>query len=130
MSVSYDDIEVFKVVIKVCAKLQADPSDSPEAKAFYENLLKEYGGEYDMKQLRAWLEERLPQHYVALKKRPHWIQSPDWPFHGGQPMIFVGQIDVKVTDGSIAEKHFHDHTSFYVFMSATVAHHEVIVQQF
>lgn len=130
MRVEYDDLEVFKVVIKVCAKLQADASDSIEAREFYGNLLKEYGGEYDVKQLQTWLEEHLPRYYIALKKRPHWIQSPDWPFYEGKPMIFVGQIDLKVTSDHITEKYFHDNTSFYVFMGANTAYYKVIVQQY
>jgi hypothetical protein len=73
----------------------------------------------------AWLESSIPQHFLALRKRPEWLQNPEWPFADGKPMIFVGQIDLPKAD---APNVFHDDTSLYVFVGAKTRP-EVVIQQ-
>ena len=47
----------------------------------------------------------------------------------GQPMIFIGQVDVKMTNKPLSERFYHDDTSLYVFMSET-GEYDVIKQQY
>lgn len=129
MKVEYDNLEVLRLLTKVCRKYKASSDYPIEAKEFHSSLLKEYDGEYDMKQLKTWLEERLAKYYIALKKRPRWIQSPDWPFYEGKPMTFIGQVDIVVRKDDITERYFHDDISFYLFIGPDTSIYEVVVQQ-
>ncbi len=129
MKVEYGNLEVYELLLQVCSKYDADPGSSIASEEYYKNLLQEYDGDYNMEQLRVWLNERISKLYIALEKRPRWIQNEAWPFHGGKPMIFVGQIDISVGHNEAA-KHFHDDTTFYVFYVLNTSIYEVIVQQY
>ncbi|NDV97262.1 hypothetical protein D0T84_20490 [Dysgonomonas sp. 521] len=43
----------------------------------------------------------------CLKKKPKWLQEPDWPFDEGEPLLFVGQLDISPMR--------HDTSYVYVF---------------
>jgi len=40
-----------------------------------------------------------PSWFRCLNTGPEWIQNPKWMFSEGKPMVFVGQIDVKSSEG-------------------------------
>jgi hypothetical protein len=50
----------------------------------------------------------------------HWLQSPDWQFNGGEPMIFVGQVDPGPT--------YHDRSVLYVFVDASEKSAKWVIQ--
>ena len=42
-----------------------------------------------------WIRTRLRSVFVCIGKRPRWVQDlPEWPFHEGKPMVFIGQMKV------------------------------------
>ena len=111
-----DDEDVLDLVLQVCRGLAADPMSSSEAEEFFRKFLSTYTGADEPAAVRSWLEERLPQHFVALHDPPRWLQASDWQFDEEQPMLFVGQIDVAQQDSAVAASRFHDDTSLYVFI--------------
>lgn len=121
------DLEIYGLVVKVASRYGVDPLMSRSSEEFFGNLLAQYSGDLDS--LAAWLEEQIPKHFVAVGERPRWIQNPEWPFADGQPMIFVGQIDMPAQPEGMATELFHDDTSLYVFIGRKVQP-VVVTQQF
>lgn len=111
-NVSEDDIETYQLVVETARRFSVDPSMSIEAENFFSELVTQYEG--DKAGLVDWLEEQIPQYFVAIGERPRWLQNPEWPFADGRPMIFAGQIDWKHEE--IPPEVFHDNTSLYVFI--------------
>lgn len=116
----------------VCNKYAVHPISSDASATFFNRLLKDFDGDEQSKaQLRRYLDKHVAESFIALNKRPQWIQSAAWPFHEGEPMIFVGQIDISVAENNPARLMFHDDTTFYLFINASgVLATEVIMQQF
>lgn len=112
----FKDLETYKLLLRVCSHHDIDPSASPETKKFFTDLLSTYEGNSNSESITAWLNEQVSQRFIALEKRPEWIQSEEWPIVDGEPAIFVGQFDVSTSNNNAASKIFHDDTSFYIFV--------------
>ena len=117
MNLDFDDEDVYGLLLEACYSYKVEPSMSLESEAFFRDLLTQYTGSLDAENLLIWLKERIEQSFVALNKRPEWIQSSEWPFIDGQPAIFAGQIDISLQDNKIASQLIHDDTSFYLFIA-------------
>ncbi len=115
-TLDFDDSEIYELLLTICAQYQVDPSASIESENFFRNLLAQYKSSSDIESLSKWLSEQIDHWFVALGKRPKWVQSSEWQFLDGIPAVFVGQIDVSTEDNERASKVFHDDTSFYVFI--------------
>jgi len=87
-----------------------------QAEDFWRELWEQYDGPEDDNRRIAWLQDQVPRYFRSFTARPKWIQNPDWPFAGGKPMIFVGQLDVDVEAGNLAAQFFHDDVSYYLFI--------------
>lgn len=107
-----DEIMLMLLVEEVANKCGAS-INSIEAEEFFNSFLEKYSG--DIANLKSWLTEEITPYFIALTKRPIWIQSPDWPFENGKPMIFAGQLDLSAQDGIISQ-FFHDDASLYIFI--------------
>lgn len=118
------ELEIYEVVLVVADKFGVDLGTAEESEDFMIKLVEQYQGSLDG--LSTWLEEQIPQHYVAIGERPKWIQSPEWPFYKGKPMVFAGQLNIT---GDNALKLFHDDTSLYVFLGED-AQSAVVIQYF
>ena len=125
----FDDPKTYELLLDVCAHYGVDPSNSLEAEKYFTNLLAQYTGNVDPESVITWLEERVARLFVAIGERPHWIQGLDWPIVDEEPTIFVGQIDISVSDGGIASELYHDDTSFYIFVQRRGSP-IVVMQQF
>lgn len=74
----------------------------------------EYESEGKPKNLNAWIKSRLQKLFIFATNPPQWIEGrPTWPFHKGQPMVFISQLDVPKTQ-TVEEKLCEDHT-LYLF---------------
>jgi hypothetical protein len=107
-----DEIKLMLLVEEVANKCGASVN-SKEAEEFFNSFLEKYSG--DIANLKSWLVEEITPYFIALTKRPNWIQSPEWPFENGKPMIFAGQLDLPVRDGIISQ-FYHDDASLYIFI--------------
>jgi hypothetical protein len=116
MTLDFDDLETYKLLLSVCSQYQVDPSVPLESEKFFRELLAKYNGAKDKDSVATWLNEQISNLFIALGERPRWIQSCEWQFIDGVPAIFAGQIDVSTQDSQMASKVFHDDTSFYVFI--------------
>ena len=130
MSLNFDDITIYTLLLKVCSRYKVDPSSSLEAEDYFRNLLATYDGTFEEEsQFMNWLDKIVSGNFIALNKRQQWIQNSEWPFEDGEPMIFVGQIDISRNSG-LASEFFHDDTTFYVFIPHSKGKPRVIMQQF
>jgi len=128
--------EIHWLLLDICSKYGVDfkgkvnpQTGHTECVDYLLNLLKQYTGPDDKETLAAWLDKEIPGAFPAFKERPNWIQSPEWPFAGGEPMEFIGQLDISIEDEETAARWFHDDTSFYIFVSKH-AQPVVIMQQY
>lgn len=136
MSLRRENFELWLLLDKACSKhgvgtagIINPPTGNTECVDYLVELLKQYTGPDDNDSRAAWLDEQIPIVFPAFGERPRWIQSPEWPFAGGEPMRFVGQHDIMVWDKEPAPRWFHDDTSFYIFVSKH-APPEVIMHQY
>jgi hypothetical protein len=122
-----DDFETYKVVGLVCVRYQVDPDKHHK---YLDKLLAQYKGLDTPENLSNWLDTQIPKLFRAIDKRPFWIQSPHWLFSKeGEPMIFIGQIDINMVDKPLSERLYHDDTTFYLFTSET-GEYGVVKQQY
>ncbi len=123
----YDDLATFELLVEMCSPFGVEPDSSLDAEDFFRGLLLRYPGPSSKDALGKWLQEVVPQHFIALGERPRWIQGADWQFVGGVPMMFAGQLDLdqEKRQGRI----YHDDTALYVFV-ASKAEPVVVLQQF
>jgi hypothetical protein len=127
MSLTLDDLDIYALVLKVCMRYQVDIQYDD----FFNSLLAHYSGSDDKAALAAWLDGEIAALFTAFDKRPHWIQEPAWAFTvEGQPMVFIGQLDIKVPDGEGEIFKYHDDTSLYVFISKDGSETTVVKQQY
>lgn len=89
---------------------------SPE---YLEPLLEATAG-IGRRERKAALKNALLARFRCLKSPPRWLQSPEWPFAEGRPMVFVGQLDM----GPLA----HDDAQVYVFADEATGEIRTIVQ--
>jgi hypothetical protein len=87
---NYED--VYETLIAVGRKYGFRPDVPLEAEDFFRELVSTYSGPDD--QFVVWLEEQAVKYYCSLVKPPRWLQEPEWPLFQGQPMQFVGQVDL------------------------------------
>jgi hypothetical protein len=124
----FEDDETYSMLLELCKDYSVDPSASVETEDFFRKLLAQCPENSTSESIVAWLEEQISQHFIAIDKRPRWIQNYEWPFANGEPMIFVGQIDLSAGSGGISQL-FHDDSSLYVFIGQKVEP-KVVIQQF
>ena len=100
------------------------PKDSLD---WQDSLYAEYVAAGSPKTQRKWITERIKNVFKSMGKRPTWVdfETSEWPFHKGQPMVFVGQIELKATDET---KDLIDETGVsYFFGLADVGEHGEII---
>lgn len=64
----------------------------------------------------SFMKEQIKKRFICLGKPPRWLQDAFWPNLGGEPMIFVGQLDIS--------KIRHDTSYVYVFPERWAVHHD------
>ncbi len=118
--------EVRRVLFDVAGRLGFYPDGGPESEPFFRRRADGYAERtaVDGAAAREWLVEQLEMGFRALRERPRWIQDPDWQFRNGEPMLFVGQLDVPAGTTRL----FHDDAAFFVFWSPEEGVTETIIQ--
>jgi hypothetical protein len=92
-----------------------------ESEVFFTALVEHFDGTKE--QFLAYVREHIRDWFRWVKREPEWIQSPEWRFFNGKPMVFVDQIDLPGTTGV-----FHDDARFYVFWDPDSGVTDVIIQ--
>ncbi len=69
-----------------------------------------------------YIRNKAKELFVYVKKRPRWIQSPDWPIEDGIPLVFIGEIPFDAPDL------FHDRGTIYVFFDKVKGDFKTICQ--
>lgn len=90
-----------------------------DSKYIAENYLPKLGG-LSKKKATSELKKCLLQDFKFIASPPEWIQSPSWPICNGDPLIFLGQIEI--------ENYFHDTAMAYVFHNPKGDSTETIIQ--
>ena len=100
--------DALELLMELGGQLGVDPLGDTDGERYFCALLSQYSGSGEG--LREYIKRAVERDFLVMKERPCWIQSPEWPFHNGKPMIFVGQLDTAIRrDG------FRYGLSFYVF---------------
>jgi hypothetical protein len=110
--------EATPVLFNVITRYGARPDVPIAAEEFFTELVTRFD---DHLALRRHLEEHAAGWFRCLREPPDWIQSPDWPWAGGRPMVFVGSIDAP-------PETFHDDGRFYLFWSPEVGTTACVIQ--
>ena len=97
-----------------------DPSFPEECSRFFEKIIEKFDDKDDCLD---YIRANVGSWFRTLTKVPDWIQSEDWQFVNGEPMIFVGQINIEPYP-----RLFHDQAAFYLFWDAKTGLTEVVIQ--
>lgn len=120
-----DDPTTLSLILSAVEPYGVYPLSSNDAETFFIALLLRYDGSSEHDSVVDWLNNQLTSLFVSVGDQPRWIQSPDWQFAHGKPMIFAGQIDISKE----ASPSYHDDTSLYVFI-ASKEEPRVVIQQY
>jgi hypothetical protein len=129
MGLDLDDLKIYSLLITVCEPYAVEPSMSVESEQFFRQMLALYEGDTEKEAMATWLDEQIAKSFRAIAESPSWIQGSAWQFFDGKPMLFVGQVDISLKSTPTAKEHFHDDTSFYVFIDGK-GNSSVVMQQF
>lgn len=118
MIIDFNAPDIYDTLLDVSGKFALTPSSSIEMEDWFRSLLATYPDSEDVKSFPQWLEAMLARAFLVLDAFPKWIQDPQWALDSaGQPMIFVGQIDIDRQNSLTASSIFHDDVVFYLFVS-------------
>ncbi len=58
-------------------------------------------------EVEAWVDIELRSKFPAPNGRPVWIDTPDWRFHNGEPMLYLGCVvsDMRNTDETKSKRY-------------------------
>ena len=82
------------------AKAGLDCIGGPEAEAYLRELLEQDAG-CSLQVKKQHIREAF---HLQPRKRPRWVQEPEWPFRNGKPLCFISQH----RDGDLYEYLFSD----------------------
>lgn len=112
----YDDgeLEFGGLAYRLAASEFAGSFSDDEDGAASDRLWADYVQEGRPKNQKAWLRARLAALFLYVDEPPRWIEAnPIWPFHLGNPMIFIRQVELPNT--SISNEHLDTDAVLYVF---------------
>jgi hypothetical protein len=102
--VSYRRNDAPKKIFAILLKAQPKWLDIPD---FYlKEVLPHHFGEKP-KEIISYAKRKINERFTFLNKPPEWLQSPQWMFKNGNPLKFIGQIDI----GGLR----HDNAQLYIF---------------
>jgi len=95
-------LQVYEIILKSSPAWVSLPE-------FYIDKVKNLISDVDEKKAHAVVKMEIKKDFVSLGKPPKWLQSPDWPFDGQNPMVFVGQLGL--------DNLKHDISYIYIFIN-------------
>ena len=113
--------DALPMLYKISQAVGVDPLGSAESEDYFYRLLTDYQGQ--AADIVAYLQKQIKKDFISLCDTPQWLQSSDWQFHHGKPMCFVGQIEVKINQGSYIHS-----LMFYVFWDTDTGITKTIIQ--
>ena len=113
--------DILEIVCKLGKELHIHPLSSLESENYFYGVLSNFQGKKE--ELIAYLSEQIKKDFKFLTEMPEWLQESDWQFHNGKPMCFVGQIEVKINQGSYIHS-----LMFYVFWDTDTGITKTIIQ--
>lgn len=80
-------------------KFKANLHGVAEAEVWEDALFAEYEAAGSPKPMKKWILERIKNAFKSMDKPPKWVDfdTSIWPFHKGQPMLFLSQFPLKST---------------------------------
>lgn len=99
---------VYDELLDIVTTFGVDVDAPLESREFFEQVVANFFGTRE--ELLTYIRINMPTWFRSVSERPDWLQSSDWQFSNGRPMIFIGQIDVLPNSGL-----FHDQARFFIF---------------
>jgi hypothetical protein len=94
--------EIYNLILDVQPKwLDVQPD-------FFSDIIKNYNGE-NKKEIKEQMKERIQDSFISIKSKPKWLQNPNWPIEDGEPLIFIGELDMSDI--------LHDTSKVFIFYS-------------
>lgn len=67
--------------------------------------------------------EIIPNDFISIGDKPHWLQGSEWPESNGRPMVFLGQFDVS------PNRFIPGETAIYIFCDRVSGKIQTVVQR-
>ena len=87
---------------------------------FYFQKLLEVAGDRKGIELKKFLKEEIKKRFKCMKGTPRWLQGGNWVFVDGEPLLFVGQLDITEIR--------HDTSRLYIFLDEKTGQYHTIEQ--
>ncbi len=111
----YDDL------IEVVSEAAAQVDIPIESEEFFSKIVKNFDGSKE--ECLMYIEANVKRWFRCITERPKWIQEAEWQFNNGNPMVFVGQVEVDPASGF-----FHDSAIFYLFWDSKTGETKTAIQ--
>ncbi|PHR99100.1 MAG: hypothetical protein COA78_25365 [Blastopirellula sp.] len=116
---NYDDVYV--ELVTTLSDIGVRPDLPIACEDYFARMADDFAG--DESDFINYVSENMRSWFRNLSVEPEWLQEPEWQFHNGKPMIFVGQITVPHTG-----EFFTDTAAFFTFWDLDLGETKVIVQ--
>lgn len=113
--------DVYSELLELVSKHGTQLTAPIEAEEFFTRQVESFNGSRE--QLLEHFRVNLPTWFRAISDQPRWIQEAEWQFTRGEPMVFVGQLDVPAGTGI-----YHDDASFFVFVDPRSGETKTVIQ--
>lgn len=113
--------EVYVELMKTLSDIGVRPDLPIECEHYFTKMVDEFPG--NQSEFINHVRENMRSWFRSLSDEPTWLQEPEWQFHNGKPMVFVGQINVPPTG-----EFFSDEAVFMTFWDADSGEIKVLVQ--
>ena len=82
-----EELDLYFLIIKVQPKWIFLPDS-------YISKLLDMARDKKGKELEVFLRKNIKDNFKYTKKPPRWLQSSHWIFENGEPLLFIGQMDI------------------------------------
>ena len=108
--------DVYSDLLRIVSRAGAQVDEE-----FFAKQLAMYSGSKE--QFLSFVEQNIFTWFACLDKSPEWIQEANWQFSNGEPMFFLGQINIGAEKGI-----YHDDAACFVFVNLTTGETKSVIQ--
>ncbi|WP_081299588.1 hypothetical protein [Gilliamella sp. wkB112] len=91
-------IELQKIASKKFSASTATKGAEPFEKKLFNEYKLSYPEKLSKKSLKEWITKRLENEFKCIGEKPKWKDESEWCYLEGEPMVFITQYSIPVSD--------------------------------
>ena len=113
--------DIFVDLLAAVCEYGEVPDSSVESEQFFAQKLAPFEGR--LEEAIEYVVRNAPNWFWSVGASPQWVQEECWEYNNGEPMVFMGQVEVPLALGF-----FHDDARIFVFMDAKTSEVSTVFQ--